>query len=191
MTNYFLKIRSILVVLIFISGCKKDEPTSQTAMDPVVNTGLVSNGDFRSGLSAWGVKKLGAATVTEVKDGENSCLKLYHPTANAWCAIGQEIRTKLSIGKVYEVSFRYKVIDGAAVKLGISWGDASLWSTRVPIKEWGTELTLDGQWHTIVQRFTASSTFPAAGVPMLGIYFDYNFSLGAANVLIDDYTMTE
>jgi alpha-tubulin suppressor-like RCC1 family protein len=163
--------------------------TGTALYSSVLGINLITNGDFENGTSDWYLKPYsGGATIQVVEEIGNHSLKFHNPGNSAWSAIGQEIRSKLEIGKSYIVSFRYH---GNVGPYGPAFADSSIImhsssvnSTFLHEYTW----MLDGQWHEISVPFTVESGHPRSDQPMLMICLNYN---SPGTFVLDDVAVRE
>lgn len=178
---YFLIAGISLICL--LTSCKKDDEKEEIS-------NLTTNSSLSEGLLDWESCLVYNGTISEYNDEGNKCVKMYHPAAGDWCAIGQEIRSKLVVGKSYSCSFRYKVLLGNNMKLILCLGSDQLSKYAYNIAGGASELIEDNSWHTISTVYTESESVDEK-FQQIAIYFDYNCSEAEGAVLIDDIEVIE
>jgi len=153
---------------------------------------LLNNGDFSYADDGWSTVEFtpGALIRFEMVDG-NDCIRLGHQNNRDWVAIGQEIRSKLKPGTLYEIRLRYRSdCANVQVPLNIRFGDPNLLmhsSTIAPILN-GLFVINDNTWHEVAGYFRAGANMPNASEPMLDIIFDYG---SAGSIWLDDVSLRE
>lgn len=186
MKKYFVILAIAIPLIGLLSNCKKDEDEE----DKEVLSNLTTNSDFANGLQDWEVRLVFNGTVSTYDDNGNACVQMYHPAVSDWCALGQEVRSKLEVGKSYLCSFRYKVLSGTNVKLIFRMGCDDMAGCGYNLAGGSSELVIDNEWHTISANFTESESI-SADYQQIAIYFDYNCTDADGTVLIDDIEMIE
>lgn len=152
-----------------------------------INSNLLVNGDFENGLVGWKTVSLYAGTISIEQQDNNSYVKMHHNSTSDWNTISQEIRSKLTPGKTYLVSYKYKTTDN--IYINLSFGDDSTVGHSNGIGSSGPIIQVkDGVWHTGSFTFTATSEHPRPDEPRFVVYFDYN---NIGDVYLDDISVTE
>jgi len=154
---------------------------------------LITNGTFDNGLTGWTAIDYTAGALTSIAANMgNNYVSMHHDKGGAmdvgdWNAIGQDVRSKFTIGKTYVLTFRYKTeIRQDSVLLDTKFGDATLFAHSSFIGNGPILLITDGQWHDYSIKFTVSPTFPAASEPMVAFYYEYKSS---GNIYLDDISI--
>ena len=152
---------------------------------------LIVNGNFESSSSwdtGWKIVEFTSGSkIEEIKEQDNTYIRLHHNTGNDWCGIGQEIASKLETGAKYIFSYKYKTSD--AVAICIFFSDINLiMHGSIMNSEYGRNHTLidDNIWHTDSFEFTVTEDKPKSNEPMLGIIFDYKYS---GDIYVDDISV--
>ncbi|MEF3694478.1 MAG: hypothetical protein V3576_03930, partial [Candidatus Cloacimonadota bacterium] len=170
------------------------EPELPAPAEDLYGAELLLDGGFDDDTHFWKIVNFTAGASTQiVREGHNSYIRLSHQNDRDWCAIGQEIRSKLRAGKTYRISMRYKTdCDNPRVPLIVRFGDRDLLmhTSTITRRLDGYFVTNNGsdQWQEVIDYFLVENDLPNSTEPMLDIFFNYGSS---GNIYLDDISLRE
>jgi hypothetical protein len=170
------------------------EPEPPAPADGLYGAELLLDGSFDDDTHFWKIVNFTAGASTQiVREGHNSYIRLSHQNDRDWCAIGQEIRSKLRAGKTYRISMRYKTdCENPRVPLIVRFGDQDLLmhSSTIARRLDGYFVTNNGldQWQELIDYFLVQNDLPNSSEPMLDIFFNYGSS---GSIYLDDISLKE
>lgn len=170
------------------------EPELPAPAEDLYGAELLLDGGFDDDTHFWKIVNFTAGASTQiVREGHNSYIRLSHQNDRDWCAIGQEIRSKLRAGKTYRISLRYKTdCDNPRVPLIVRFGDRDLLmhTSTIARRLDGYFVTNNGsgQWQEVIDYFLVQNDLPNSTEPMLDIFFNYGSS---GSIYLDDISLKE
>jgi len=170
------------------------EPEPPAPADGLYGAELLLDGGFDDDTHFWKTVNFTTGASTQiVREGHNSYIRLSHQNDRDWCAIGQEIRSKLRVGKTYRISLRYKTdCENPRVPLIVRFGDRDLLmhSSTISRRLDGYFVTNNGsgQWQEVIDYFLVQNDLPNSSEPMLNIFFNYG---SAGTICLDDISLKE
>lgn len=150
---------------------------------------LLVNGNFDNGLTGWKANDFYGAKTDVLTESRNTFVRMAHDSEKSWSSIGQEVASRLQVGKTYVVRLKYRVESDQSI--GIRFGDSSTMQHSSAINEkygWNRLITGAKDWREDVFEFVATEIHPKSDEPMFAIYFDYS---NIGEIFVDDVMIAE